>query len=112
MPSVRVDEEARRGRAGAVAFTLEQVVGQDDRRMQVAEEIADAVLGRIRQRDVVIAGKRLHEQFVEAVVRFEEVTVHRLQRIVGLVERLHGGFVAGIRRRRRSQRPAERAPRT
>ena len=92
----RVDEEARRRGAGAAEFALEQIVGQDDRGLQVAQEVAHAVFGRIGQRQVIPAGERLQQDFVEELIDLEEISVHRLERIVGLVIGLDRCFVGGV----------------
>jgi hypothetical protein len=63
--------------------------------LQVAQEVAHAVLGRIGQGEVIPAGERLQQHFVEELVDLEEIAVHRLERVVGLVIGLDRG---GVRR--------------
>ncbi len=80
--------EVREGRSfnpDEFAIALEQVVGEDDRRRQVAQRIAHAVLHRVRQRRVVPAGHRLQDKLVDRVVDVEQVAVQRLDRIVRLL---------------------------
>ena len=89
----RIDQEPHGRGAGAVEAALEQVVGQHDGRGDVAQHVADAVLHRIGQRHIVPPGDRLQQQLVEGVVDLEEVAVHRLEWIVGL---LVGGHRLGV----------------
>src|SRR5262245_31775476 len=79
-----VNQEPAQGGAGPLQFALEQIVCEDHGRTYIVDGVADAILSEIRQRDVVPSRERLQQQLVGGIVKFEEIAVHRLHRIVGL----------------------------
>ena len=88
-PERRIHGEPEQRLAGAVQFALQHVVGENDRRAQVVEEVADHVAERIRHGFLVDEGDRLEDGLVERQVEFEDAAVERLVGIVGRLERRH-----------------------
>src|SRR5690606_11773931 len=88
----RVDDEARRGCTRAADVALQDIVGNDERRLQVAQEALNGVAYETGQYGLVALGDRLDHGAVENVVEAEDEAVDRLDRI--------GDFMRGRRLRK------------
>ena len=88
----RVDHEAAKRDAGALAFALQQIVGEGDRFAQIVERVADRAAQRIGQHRAVDLGRRPQEHLFHALVEGEGDPVHRLQRVVELFLKLLVGL--------------------
>jgi hypothetical protein len=77
-----IDQEAADGRAGAIHIALQNVVGQNRRRTQVAQEAAHAVLGLLRQHATIDERHRPDQHAVDHAVELENAAVQSLEGIV------------------------------
>src|ERR1700729_141756 len=93
-----VEHEAAGGGAGAPELGLQQVVDQDNRLMQVVDEVANAVAPGGRDQPNVGFGDRLQQKPVDTLVERESLAIERLQRIVGRLERAKGRRITRHRR--------------
>ena len=93
----RIDQEAPERVPGTAWFALQHVVGQDHRRAQVAEHVADT--GAHRARHHVAVGDRHRAQYglVDGLMHRIHRAVERLGRVVVLIEFRDGIRIVGRR---------------
>src|SRR6266478_4099072 len=106
-PRGAVHQEAPRGRATALDLGLKHVIDEDDRLVEIGHHVANRGAYRFGNRDAVELRDILEEQPIENAVEFKNMTVQRLERIIGLLE---CGARGRVGRRRRAARREEGSP--